>query len=384
MSTSTSTSARRTGTDGTRRTTVRPRCQARASATRSGNDAPAIGDRRLRRRAQRREPRDGGDPRGAQRRRRIAPDDQADVLLARQLRLAGGPPRAAAALHDPRRAGERGSARGGGGRDGDPVGEAGVVLRERAAFARPVLGGEVVPDHDVRVQPDHPAVPAEGLPGPRGPAGVLQHPVQVGQAQQVARSGCGTCAPGPRRPAGGSVSGRGEVRAPLPGSRDAVPHDDHRHVPAAGQAHEQLRTPPRHPVEPRPAAPAGRTAHPRASPVGPAGRSRSTGAGPHPRSAGRPRRPRPRWRRPDPTRPPAPHATPRRPRAPAAPRSARGAPRRRPGAAPTTGRAAPADPRPRTGRGRGGSAGGSAWWPRRRAPPPQAPHRAPAPARGQR
>ena len=43
MSTSTSTSARRTGTDGTRRTTVRPRCQARASATRSGNGAPAIG-----------------------------------------------------------------------------------------------------------------------------------------------------------------------------------------------------------------------------------------------------------------------------------------------------------------------------------------------------
>ena len=43
MSTSTSTSARRTGTDGTRRTTVRPRCQARARATRSGNDAPAMG-----------------------------------------------------------------------------------------------------------------------------------------------------------------------------------------------------------------------------------------------------------------------------------------------------------------------------------------------------
>ena len=60
------------------------------------------------------------------------------------------------------------------------------VLRSPGQLPR----GEVVPDDDVGVEPDHAAVPAERLAGPGGaqPA-ASQHPVQVGQPQQVARLG---------------------------------------------------------------------------------------------------------------------------------------------------------------------------------------------------
>ncbi len=210
-------------------------------------------DRRLGGAVQRREPRHGGDPRGPQRGGGVAAHDQADVLLALQLRLAGGPPRAAAALHDPGRAGERG---GPGGRrrgDGDPVGEPGVVLRERAVLAGPVAAGEVVPDDDVRVEPDHAAVPAERLAGRGRPARGLQHPVQVGQPQQVAglRAGlaCGVRGGPPRI---GRRQGRRQGASAR--VRDPVPHDDHRHVAAAGQAHQQLGATPTgaaHPVRQR-------------------------------------------------------------------------------------------------------------------------------------
>ena len=257
MSTSTSTSARRTGTDDTRRTTVRPRCQARASATRSGNDAPAIGT--------------GGSAVG-----RSAASRATVVIPAARSAVAASPrttrltscSRASSASqvghHGQRR---HSMTRDGRASAGAPVAAAVATATrsaKRASYSASVLRwpGQCSAARSCQTttsasSPTTPPCRPKGSPGARRPAGVLQHPVQVGQAHQVARLGAGLA----RRVRDGLPGvrlgqGRGEGAAAR--VRDAVPHDDHRHVPAAGQAHEQLRATPSSAAR-RP----GTTAHPR-------------------------------------------------------------------------------------------------------------------------
>ena len=380
MSTSTSTSARRTGTDGTRRTTVRPRCQARASATRSGNDAPAIGT--------------GGSAVGlsaASRATVVIPAARSAVAASPRTTRLTSCSRASSASqvghHGQRR---HSMTRDGRASAGAPVAAAVATATrsaKRASYSASVLRwpGQCSAARSCQTttsasSPTTPPCRPKGSPGARGPARVLQHPVQVGQAHQVPRLGAGLA----RRVRDGLPGvrlgqGRGEGAAAR--VRDAVPHDDHRHVPAAGQAHEQLRATPSSPArQPRQDGRRirGRTRRARRGGRDRPGQDRTPdqrgAGGDRGRGGGDPIRRVRRHRTPRraghaPQLRPDPHAVLRGVGQPLR--------RRRVGQRLRT-------RRPPTGRGRGGSAGGSAWWPRRRARPPQAPHRAPAPARGQR
>ena len=263
MSTSTSTSARRTGTDGARRTTVRPRCQARARATRSGNDAKAVGT--------------GGSAVG------LSAASRATVVIPAARSAVAASPRTTRLTSCSRASSVsqvgHGQRRHSMTRDGGRVRERPWRRRSRRRpgrrsgrrTPRACCVGRASARRRGRARPrqPRPARPprraGQGLPGPRGPAGVLQHPAQVGQAHQVPRLGAGLA----RRVRGGLPGvrlgqGRGEGAAAR--VRDAVPHDDHRHVPAAGQRTSSSAPPRRAP----PGSPGRRTAHP-GEPGGPGG-----------------------------------------------------------------------------------------------------------------
>ncbi len=124
-------------------------------------------------------------------------------------------------------------------RDGHPIGDAHVVLAEGGPPAGPVLGPQVVPDHDIEIEPDHAApLAVGGAPGGR-PSGRIQEAVQMGQPQQVARMRPDA----PPRIGGGRAGPRLRERrrdGALAGIGDPVAHHDERHVPALGQAHQQI------------------------------------------------------------------------------------------------------------------------------------------------
>ena len=217
MSTSTSTSARNTGTRGCRRTTDSPRSQALASTTMSGNSCVNSGI--------------GGAAAGSRAASRPTVrtpiSRSAAAVSPRTTRLTS-----CAALSSASQRGHHGQCRHSVTRDGSasaaappgrggghrpPVGEAGVVLGQCGALPGPVPAAQVVPDDHVGVHPDHPAVLGEPVGRRRGPARGVQHPVEVGQPEQVPglrahpARGIG---PGALRPG----SGTGAVSAPSPGS----------------------------------------------------------------------------------------------------------------------------------------------------------------------
>ncbi len=188
-----------------------------------------------------------------------------------------------------------------------------------------------------------------------------QHPVEVGQAQEVARLGADLPLRIRRRAARTRLEHRGGERAGA-GVGDAVAHDDHRHVAAVREPDQQL---------------GGATT---AGPV----RTRQDGT---PDERARPRRRRRRWPRCGlSTGRRAPRTSRGRRGGQRATRCAPGGRRRRPGAARAPDRAAPAAPRRRRDRGRGGcrrrqrvSAAASRRDPRR---PGRAGSRSPSRARG--
>ena len=207
--------------DGHRR---HPTHHGQARAARRGPAPPGPGtepgerDRRLGGAVQRRQPRHGGDPRGPQRGGGVAAHDQADVLLALQLRLAGGPPRAAAALHDPGRAGERGGPgrrppwrRRPGRRTGRRTRRACCARR---ASCRRRRSCQTTTSASSPITP--PCRP-NGSPG----AGAQPAASSI-RCRWASRSRSRACVRGLRAGSGaarrGSVAGRGAVRAPPPGS----------------------------------------------------------------------------------------------------------------------------------------------------------------------